>query len=132
VTRRTTKHTPIIRTLIQITKPKITLRVIRRRERNRRKSTIRSRPPTSNRRPLKIKIKARSQRIRKRTTITIHSYVFNTSSSKTNRWLADTGATDHITYDKSRFLTYTEILGLRTISTVNGDTRPEGLGTIDI
>jgi hypothetical protein len=75
VTRRTTKHTPIIRTLIQITKPKITLRVIRRRERNRRKSTIRSRPPTSNRRPLKIKIKARSQRIRKRTTITIRSLV---------------------------------------------------------
>jgi hypothetical protein len=53
-------------------------RVIRRRERNRRKSTIRSRPPTSNRRPLRIKIKAlrQSQRIRsRRTTMTIRSLV---------------------------------------------------------
>jgi hypothetical protein len=75
VTRRTTKHTPIIRILIQITKPTIVSRVIRRRERNRRKSTIRSRPPILNRRPLKIKIKARSQRIRRRTTMTIRSLV---------------------------------------------------------
>jgi hypothetical protein len=79
VTRRTvTKLAPIVRTLIQITKPTIVLRVIRRRERNRRKSTTRSRPPTSNRRPLKIKIKAlrRSQRIRRRTMITIRSSVY--------------------------------------------------------
>ena len=40
------------------------------------------------------------------------SYVFNTTSSKTNRWLANTGATDYITYDKSKFLTYTDIPGL--------------------
>jgi hypothetical protein len=75
VTRRTTKYAPIIRTLIQITKPTIVSRVIRRRERNRRKSTIRSRPPTLNGRPLKIKIKARSQRIRRRTTMMIRSSV---------------------------------------------------------
>jgi hypothetical protein len=58
VTRRTIKYTPIIRILIQITKPTIVSRVIRRRERNRRKSTIRSGPPTLNGRPLRIKIKA--------------------------------------------------------------------------
>jgi hypothetical protein len=50
------------------------------------------------------------------------SYIFNTSSSKTNRWLADIGATDYITYNKSKFLTYTDILGLYTIGIVNGDT----------
>jgi hypothetical protein len=78
VTRRTaTKLAPIIRILIQITKPTIVSRVIRRRERNRRKSTTRSGPPTSNRRPLKIKIKARSQRIRRRTTMTIRSLVYS-------------------------------------------------------
>jgi hypothetical protein len=79
VTRRTiTKLAPIIRILIQITKPTIISRVIRRRERNRRKSTTRSRPSTSNRRPLRIKIKAlrRSQRIRRRTIITIRSLVY--------------------------------------------------------
>jgi hypothetical protein len=77
VTRRTaTKLAPIIRILIQITKPTIISRVIRRRERNRRKSTTRSRPPMSNKRPLKIKIKARSQRIKRRTTITIRSSVY--------------------------------------------------------
>jgi hypothetical protein len=80
VTRRTTKYAPIIRTLIQITKPTSVLRVIRRRERNRRKSTIRSRPPTLNRRPLKIKIKAllrQSQRIRsQRMIIIIRSLVY--------------------------------------------------------
>jgi hypothetical protein len=77
VIRRTvTKLAPIIRILIQITKPTIVSRVIRRRERNGRKSTTRSRPPTSNKRPLKIKIKARSQRIRRRTTITIRSSVY--------------------------------------------------------
>jgi hypothetical protein len=76
VTRRTTKYVPIIRILIQSTNPKIALRVIRRRERNRRKSITRSGPPTSNGRPLKIKIKARSQRIRsRRTTMTIRSSV---------------------------------------------------------
>jgi hypothetical protein len=81
VTRRTvTKLAPIIRILIQITKPTIVSRVIRRRERNGRKSTIRSGPPTLNRRPLKIKIKAllrRSQRIRRRTTMTIRSSVYS-------------------------------------------------------
>jgi len=50
------------------------------------------------------------------------SHIFNTSSSKTNRWLADTGATDYITYNKSKFLTYTDIPGLYTIGIVNGDT----------
>jgi hypothetical protein len=60
------------------------------------------------------------------------SHVFNTSSNKTNRWLADTSATDYITYNKFKFLTYTDIPGLQTIGIVNGDTRPEGLGTIDI
>jgi hypothetical protein len=54
----------------------IVSRVIRRRERNRRKSIIRSRPSTSNKRLLKIKIKARSQRIRRRTTMTIRSSVY--------------------------------------------------------
>jgi hypothetical protein len=38
--------------------------------------------------------------------------VTNTSSGKTNRWLADTGATDYIIYDKSKFLTYTDMPGL--------------------
>jgi hypothetical protein len=61
VTRKTIKYTPIIRTLIQITKPIIVSRVIRRRERNRRKSTIRSGPLMLNRRPLRIKIKALRQ-----------------------------------------------------------------------
>jgi hypothetical protein len=80
VTRRiVTKLASIIRILIQIIKPTIISRIIRRRERNRRKSTIRSRPPTSNRRPLRIRIKAllrRSQRIRsRRTTMTIRSSV---------------------------------------------------------
>jgi hypothetical protein len=65
-------------------------------------------------------------------SVTNDSYVFNTSFSKTNRWLADTGATNYITYDKSKFLTYTDMLGLRTIGIVNGDTWPEGLGTINI
>jgi hypothetical protein len=65
-------------------------------------------------------------------SVTNDSYIFNTSSSKTNRWLADTSATNYITYNKSKFLTYTNILGLRTVSIVNGDTQPEGLGTIDI
>jgi hypothetical protein len=65
-------------------------------------------------------------------SITNNSHVFNISSSKTNRWLADTGATDHITYDKSKFLTYTDMPGLRTVGIVNGDTRLEGSGTIDI
>jgi hypothetical protein len=76
VIRRTIKYTLIIRILIQITKPTIVSRVIRRRERNRRKSIIRSGPPTLNRRLLKIKIKARSQRIRRRTTMTIRSLVY--------------------------------------------------------
>jgi hypothetical protein len=79
VTRRTaTKLAPIIRILIQITKPTIVSRVIRRRERNRRKSIIRSGPPMLNRRPLRIRIKAlrRSQRIRsRRTMMTIRSSV---------------------------------------------------------
>jgi hypothetical protein len=77
VTRRTIiKLTPIIRILIQIIKPTIVLRVIRRRERNKRKSIIRSRPPMLNRRPLKIKIKAQSQKMRsQRTTMTIRSLV---------------------------------------------------------
>jgi hypothetical protein len=80
VTRRiVTRLAPIIRILIQITKTTIALRVIRRRERNRRKSTIRSGPTMSNRRPLRIRIKAllrRSQRIRsRRTTMTIRSSV---------------------------------------------------------
>ena len=56
--RRIIKYAPIIRTLIQITKPTIVSRVIRRRESNGRKSTIRSGPPTSNGRPLRIRIKA--------------------------------------------------------------------------
>jgi hypothetical protein len=67
IKRTAIKLAPIIRILIQITKPTIVSRVIRRRERNRRKSTIRSGPPTSNGRPLRIRIKAllyRSQRIR--------------------------------------------------------------------
>jgi hypothetical protein len=77
VTRRTvTKLAPIIRILIQITKPMIVSRVIRRRETNKRKSTIRSRLPMLNRRLLKIKIKARSQRIRRRTIIIIRSLVY--------------------------------------------------------
>jgi hypothetical protein len=81
VTRRTaTKLAPIIRILIQITKPTIVLRVIRRRETNRRKSTTRSRPLILNRRPLRIRIKAllcQSQRIRsRRTTMTIRSLVY--------------------------------------------------------
>jgi hypothetical protein len=75
VIRRIIKYAPIIRTLIQITKPIIVSRVIRRRERNGRKSTIRSGPPILNGRPLKIKIKARSQRIRRRTIMTIRSSV---------------------------------------------------------
>jgi hypothetical protein len=77
VTRRIIKYVPIARTLIQSINPKIALRVIRRRERNKRKSTIRSRPPMSNRRPLRIRIKAlrRNQRIRRRTTIIIRSSV---------------------------------------------------------
>jgi hypothetical protein len=59
VTRRTAiELAPIIRILIQITKPTIVSRVIRRRETNRRKSTTRSRPPILNRRPLRIRIKA--------------------------------------------------------------------------
>ena len=58
VTRKTIKYTPIIRTLIQITKLTIISRVIRRRERNGRKSIIRSGPPTLNGRPLRIRIKA--------------------------------------------------------------------------
>jgi hypothetical protein len=65
-------------------------------------------------------------------SVTNDSYVFNTSSSKTNRWLADTSATDYITYDKSKFLTYTDMPGLYTVGIVNGDTRLEGLGAIDI
>jgi hypothetical protein len=79
VTRRTIKYAPIVRILIQITKPIIVSRVIRRRERNRRKSIIRSGPPTLNKRLLRIRIKAllrRSQRIRRRTTITIRSLVY--------------------------------------------------------
>jgi hypothetical protein len=54
----------------------IVSRVIRRRERNKRKSITRSRPPTLNRRPLKIRIKAQSQRIRRRTTMMIRSLVY--------------------------------------------------------
>jgi hypothetical protein len=75
---RTTKLAPTARTLIQSTKPTIVSRVIRRRERNRRKSIIRSGPPTLNRRPLRIRIKAlrRSQRIRRRTIIIIRSLVY--------------------------------------------------------
>jgi hypothetical protein len=61
-----------------------------------------------------------------------NSYVFNTSFSKTNKWLVDTGATDYITYNKSKFLTYTNILGLRAINIVNNDTWLEGLRTINI
>jgi hypothetical protein len=81
VTRRTTRRrsVPIIRILIQSINPKIISRVIRRRERNKRKGTIRSRPSTLNRRPLRIRIKAlrRSQRIRsQRTTMTIRSLVY--------------------------------------------------------
>jgi hypothetical protein len=58
VTKRITKHAPIIRTLIQITKLTIILRIIKRRETNKRKSTIRSGPLISNKRPLRIRIKA--------------------------------------------------------------------------
>jgi hypothetical protein len=77
VIRRTTQLAPTTRTLIQSIKLIIVSRVIRRRERNKRKSIIRSGPPISNRRPLKIKIKARSQRIRsQRTMIMIRSLVY--------------------------------------------------------
>jgi hypothetical protein len=65
-------------------------------------------------------------------SITNNSYIFNTSSSKTNRWLADTSATNYITYNKFKFLTYTNILRLYTISIVNDNTRPEESGTINI
>ena len=59
-------------------------------------------------------------------------YSFNTSKKKTDRWLADTGATDHITFDKSKFTDYTEMTGLGALRTINGEAIPEGKGTVQI
>jgi hypothetical protein len=41
-----------------------------------------------------------------------NSYIFNTSFNKTNKWLININATNYITYNKFKFLTYINILEL--------------------
>lgn len=62
----------------------------------------------------------------------LEKHLFSTPLCKTDRWLPDTGATDHITYDKAKFIDYTKMTGLDSITTVNGPIRPEGMGTIEL
>jgi hypothetical protein len=55
------------------------------------------------------------------------SHLFDASTRKTDRWLPDTGATAHITWDKTNFIEYTAMNGL---GTVNGSVRPKGMSTV--
>jgi hypothetical protein len=65
--------------------------------------------------------------------VAMPSHLFNTNpDSKTNGWLTDTGATDHITYDMANFLDYTEMNNLDMITTFNGPVRPKGMGTVQL
>ena len=55
-----------------------------------------------------------------------------TSSSGRNRWLYDTGVSDHITNDLSQFDMYKECGGLPIMKTANGPVRPLGVGTVTL
>jgi hypothetical protein len=59
------------------------------------------------------------------------SHLFNTNSdNKTNNWLIDIGATNHITYNMANFLNYTKINNLDIITIVNSLIRLKGMGTV--
>jgi hypothetical protein len=63
--------------------------------------------------------------------VAMPSHLFNTNpDSKTNGWLTDTGATDHITYDMANFLDYTEMNNLDMITIVNGLVRLKGIDMV--
>ena len=55
-----------------------------------------------------------------------------TSSTGRNRWLYDTGASEHVANDLSQFDTYEERGGLPVMHTANGPVRPLGIGTVSL
>ena len=55
-----------------------------------------------------------------------------TSSSGRNRWLYDTGVSDHVANDLLQFDTYEERGGLPIMKTANGPVRPLGVGTVTL
>jgi hypothetical protein len=63
--------------------------------------------------------------------VAIPSYLFNTNSdNKTNSWLMDTRATNHITYNMANFLNYTKINNLDIIIIFNSPVYLKRMGTV--
>jgi hypothetical protein len=63
--------------------------------------------------------------------VAMPSHLFNTNSNnKTNGWLIDTGATNHITYNMANFLDYTKINNLDIIIIFNSLVCPKGIGMV--
>ena len=61
--------------------------------------------------------------------------IFSTAKKAYNaidrdRWLPDTGATDHIANSKSQFDTYRDDDHLPYVDTANGKSKPQGIGTV--
>ncbi|KAK6586176.1 hypothetical protein PZA11_001233 [Diplocarpon coronariae] len=54
------------------------------------------------------------------------------SSKLRNRWLYDTGASEHVSNDLSKFTSYTAQDNLPSLSTVNGSVQPLGVGTCKV
>ncbi|CZS92400.1 uncharacterized protein RAG0_02842 [Rhynchosporium agropyri] len=63
-------------------------------------------------------------------TITASTAMF--SHHNKSRWLFDTGATEHISNDLSKFTSYTPRDDLQSMLTVNGPLRPTGIGSCTI
>jgi hypothetical protein len=63
--------------------------------------------------------------------VAMPSYLFNTNSNnKTNGWLIDTGATNHITYNMANFLDYIKINNLDIIIIFNSLVCLKGMGMV--
>jgi hypothetical protein len=63
--------------------------------------------------------------------VAMSSYLFNTNSNnKTNGWLTDIEATNHITYDMANFLNYIKINNLDIIIIVNSLVCLKGMGIV--
>jgi hypothetical protein len=63
--------------------------------------------------------------------VAMPSHLFNTNpNNKTNGWLTDTRATNHITYDMANFLDYIKINNLDIIIIFNSLVRLKGIGMV--